>query len=296
MHFILTHDDFDGFTCATIRKHYLLDLGYKEDQMMIKHIQYGKDFDIELQKGDAVDILDFSYSLETMENLSRILRERLFHVDHHDVDSRIGHIPGCNLFRGGSATMHLWTYLYDACPNKVIPMLVRYAHDYDSWTHALEKTHYINAYLITNKKGRDQKLMDALYNNFEVESEQVMTIGKFIVDNVDEWCSRTFKDADRLSYCKIDGFKTLFLNSSDNTNRSQIADRGMKLLNVPNAIVYCIFHDGVLFNVRGTGAGFNVGEFCSRYGGGGRQDTGAFKTSLEQGLQLIQRAVSENVL
>ena len=281
---ILTHDDFDGFACGALMRHYLrTEINATEIETF--HVQYGGNVPEELKdiSEKNIIILDFSYDYETTKTLFE-KSAGFFMLDHHDIDPRINDIIGTYLFKGGSAVGHLHDLLYGVGSSR--SRLTVFADDYDSWTHNLPGSKYINYVLVTNKKGRDVELMDNLYtNNFLLEN--MIDAGEKFIQAVHEKCAYLFKNKNKYNTFNIDGVDTVWINNSDTDNRSIYAEQIMKYLEVKTAVVYCIFHDGVLFNVRSIEGGLDAGEFARQHGGGGREQTAAFKLPLKEGLYFI---------
>lgn len=281
---ILTHDDFDGYACGALMRAYLRDNALAES-IETFYVQYGSGLPeklVDIPEKNII-ILDFSYDYETTKDLFE-KSAGFFMLDHHVIDPRINDILGTHICVDGSAVGHLHEYLYG--PSTEMNRLTVYAHDYDSWTHNHPESKFINHVLLSNKKGRDEVLMDELYKHPDT-LHNMAKLGEIFINAIHERYEYVFKDKKNYNTFNINGIETLWFNSTDWINRSIVAETAMKMLDVKTVVVYSIFHDKILFSVRSNEGGLNAGEFAKLYGGGGRVHTAAFSMSVKDGLYLI---------
>ena len=295
MIYVLTHDDFDGYASAAVLVEKLRDVnGYRDhvamlEEMQIRHVQYGQKFPADLiappAQEDELFILDFSYSLEVHQQIDKAWGTALTHFDHHEVDPGFKDLASSTIFIEGSNVGHMWRHLNmdQELGGRDAPWLITFAHDYDSWTHRFPESMFLNHALVNRKAGRDFLMVQNLMYNQEALIGKINE-GKLFINDITARMQDLFKKPGNYAVADLPEGKTVLINSSETMHRSLIADVARTDTGIPNTIVYTIFNDGVLFNVRGGEGGFHVGDFCKKYGGGGRTHTGAYKLSPKEGL------------
>ena len=94
----------------------------------------------------CVYILDFSYNLETMNELFHRHSGRLTLLDHHKtaMDELQGEVPGCHFDMNRSGAVLAWNFFH---PLKTLPPLLAYVQDRDLWQWKLPSSRQINAAL-----------------------------------------------------------------------------------------------------------------------------------------------------
>ena len=93
-----------------------------------------------------VYILDFSYNLETMNELFHRQDGRLTLLDHHKtaMEELQGKVPGCHFNMNKSGAVLAWDFFH---PFKTLPPLLAYVQDRDLWQWKLPLSRRINAAL-----------------------------------------------------------------------------------------------------------------------------------------------------
>ena len=290
MLYILTHDDFDGYVSGWIAAKALADTdpqGVNESKpFQLTHVQYGQPVPYEFSKEDEVYILDFSYDRETTLSIKE-QAGKLVVIDHHDTSAEaLDGIEGCVFQKDGSAVELVWKYFHGEAEQ---PLLVKYAHDYDSWTHSMQESVWINKFLTDQKRGRSLEMLDLL-NNVESELIVGVSIGRAMIESVLAQAETIFNSKyEPPVVITVDDIPTVVFNCSNTKDVSVLCDRGMVITGAKTAIAYSFLPSGVLFQFRSTEGGLDVGALATTLGGGGRSKTAGAKVSHIHGIHLLSQ-------
>ncbi len=107
----------------------------------------------------TVYILDFSYPLETMLELTARCREVIL-LDHHETgrEELEGKVPGCLFDMGHSGAQMAWTHFH---PDEPTPGLILYIEDRDLWRWELPDSREVSAALDSHPQ--EFQVWDGLY-------------------------------------------------------------------------------------------------------------------------------------
>lgn len=111
---------------------------------------YNLDANLKLDQDTTLIIVDFSFSLEAMQDMEKIVKELIW-IDHHPVIEEYkaaGFNPPGLRGLDESAAYYCWKYFF---PDLPVPDYVRYTSDYDTWKHALPESHAFNAAMYNEK-------------------------------------------------------------------------------------------------------------------------------------------------
>ncbi len=143
---IIYHKDCnDGFGAAWAA---YVHLGNKDTQFIAQ--TYG-DKPPEIEPGSQVYILDFSYPLETMLELTKAHPGRVQLIDHHETAQRnlLGKVPGCHIDPSHSGAYLAWQWWSG---EDEVPLLIQYIEDRDLWKWEMRHSREISAGLDSQPK------------------------------------------------------------------------------------------------------------------------------------------------
>lgn len=145
---IIYHNDADGYCSGAIAyKYYTEEAGVLPEDIRFHSVRYGDEFPKEVTKQDTVVILDFSFPMEVMEDLSegRFLGTLIW-IDHHKTSfedmvgyshAAVRNIAGKRIDSSKegqrvAACELTWEYFY---PSFDPPLVARLVGAYDTWRY-----------------------------------------------------------------------------------------------------------------------------------------------------------------
>jgi uncharacterized protein len=226
--------------------------------------QYGQPCpDVE---GRDVVIVDFSYSLEVMNQIASLAKTLLV-LDHHQTAEaalKTFAAPNANVTfdmqRSGAGLA--WDHYF---PGKPRPWIVDYVEDRDLWRHKLPNGPAVNAFLGTLRYD-----FEAWYVASHRDLDEVATLGEVVEDKIRHYVTEVAKNARRVTF---EGFEVPLVNAPqvDISELVGFLSAGEKF-----AMGWWQRSDGQFsYSLRSRGD-FDVSELAKRHGGGGHKNAAGF--------------------
>lgn len=270
----------DGFGAAWAVRHAL---GEANVEFHAGH--YGKPApDVE---GRSVIIVDFSYPLETLQQMAETATSILV-IDHHKTAAEaLAQLPKApssyllwmetldplaahfDMQRSGAGMT--WDFFF---PAEQRPALINHIEDRDLWQFKLEGTREVMAAVFSYPQdfaSWDRLMFDDIgrlwLDGLAIDRKQQKDIADLVASN-----SR---------YLVIGGVTVPAINLP----HTMASDAGHVLSNgQPFAAIYWDTAEGRHFSLRSTDKGLDVGEIAQQYGGGGHRNAAGFKVPADHEL------------
>lgn len=243
---------------------------FGDDAVYIPQERTNKPFDIEILRDKEVYVLDYSFSQEVMLTCQAVAKSFTV-IDHHvsaeqSVRSLNNHIFDIN----HSGAYLSWQYFH---PNTVVPKLIEYISDSDTWAHALENWREVEAFIYSDNEQRFTfSYFDDLDKTLETSTgmELAIKVGSMLVSSFNNKVARYLELAELIDF---DGQRVYAVNAP-NEIKSEL---GHILATKTNSFA-------VIFNYQ---KGYwkcslrsvddcDVSIIAEKYGGGGHKNAAAF--------------------
>ncbi|MDP2746165.1 DHH family phosphoesterase [Pseudomonas sp.] len=270
----------DGFGAAWAVRHAL---GEANVEFHAGH--YGKPApDVE---GRSVIIVDFSYPLETLQQMAETATSILV-IDHHKTAAEaLAQLPKApssyllwmesldplsahfDMHRSGAGMT--WDFFFPATPR---PALINHIEDRDLWQFKLEGTREVMAAVFSYPQDFatwDRLMFDDIdrlwLDGLAIDRKQQKDIADLVASN---------------SRCLVIGGVTV---PAINLPHTMASEAGHLLSNgQPFAAIYWDTAEGRQFSLRSSDEGLDVGEIAKQFGGGGHRNAAGFKVPFDHEL------------
>ena len=217
-----------------------------------------------------VYILDFSYNLETMNELFHRHSGRLTLLDHHKsaMEELQGKIPGCHFDMNRSGAVLAWNFFH---PFKTLPPLLAYVQDRDLWQWKLPFSRQVSAALQVST------LDFEVWSHLDLETLALQ--GEALLEMVQQQVAEAVKAAEVLEIAgvSVPAVKTQEL----------VSETAERLLAInPDAPFVVIYHEStdedgnpvIKHSLRSTNGRADVSAVARSLGGGGHANAAGFVT------------------
>lgn len=295
--YVLFHRDSDGrFAGWCAHRHFntndYKDPKYPLDLQMIG-VQYNEPlpFNIEdLQEGDFVHIVDFSYPREILDQIYAKIGPRLKVLDHHiKAEPALRGAPYVIFDNTKSGALLAWEYYFPGMPAPKACLLV---NDRDLWKWEFgEESESFEAYLRTQAVNDNwDKWTELVFDDFAMES--ALAKGKVYAE-YERLAVQSFAKSTR-NHCRI------FINFQDKDYvfafyegmgilTSEVGAEFNKNHGTDGTLEYRVRGNKMVFSMRGA-PGIDVGAMAaSIVGGGGHVAAAGFSMPLHLGLKAVAR-------
>jgi len=263
---IYHHNDLDGRCAAAIALRWAKEFGHLPVTI---EVDYKDKIQIDqIENGEPVIIVDFSFKPEVMEEVLRRSPSPIW-IDHHKTaqDYPYQDLPGLRNFddKAMSGCELAWKFFY---PDKEAPMSVQLIGDYDKWALKLQPQCFqFYEGLKMEVTIPQSALWDHLFS--DLLTDQIIEQGKSAIRYRDNYCDKICND---FGYeVEWEGHKAFA------TNFYQFGSKGFgdRMDKYDFCIAY--LHDGKRFTVSLYSIkGIDVPEICKKYGGGGHKGAAGF--------------------
>lgn len=304
--YVLYHRDSDGrfagYACWKFLK------GNKEttdDSVKFHSVQYNEKFPVpfeELNAGDKIYIVDFSYDRKTLDGVYAIVGEgNLIVLDHHETAERaLAGAPYAHYDNTKSGALLAWLHFF---PDDFIPVPCTLVNDRDLWQWKYKDTAAFEAWLhfdrVTDKwPVWDRLCTDEAYRNECIEFGGIVvrnnsSIMKSYTNNPSNTREGTLKLAQLaadVDYVVYQGMGIL---------TSELAR--VMFDKFPKAVIsiqWSVKDDDIVFTVRSRDKDyFKACDYTGLFpGGGGHAGAGGFSMSLKEGFDYVLKLMSKEVI
>lgn len=282
---VLYHDNCDdGFTAAHICR------SKWGDDPTYWPVQYGQkpfqNIEPEVFDGAKVLIVDFSYSLEQLEQIAQRAQSVVI-LDHHKTAaSTLKHLP---TFDEGPISSTVWPdnvrVLFDMDRSGAMlawdclfggdaPQLVKYVQDRDLWRHELPMTKAVNSYV--RSFSRTFENWNEIAKAIDEKPVEVVSEGKAILRkhqmHVDEICMTCSKGVVAGHTVPMVACPYAFVSDVGNTLLGMYPD-------APFAACVVYSYAGTTVSLRSMDGRMDVSEIAALFDGGGHRNAAGFRAA-----------------
>lgn len=294
--YVLYHRDSDGrFAGWCAHRHFntndYKDPKYPLDLQMIG-VQYNEPlpFNIDdLQEGDFVHIVDFSYPREILDQIYAKIGPRLKVLDHHiKAEPALRGAPYVIFDNTKSGALLAWEYYFPGMPPPKACLLV---NDRDLWKWEFgEKTESFEAYLRTQGVNDNwDKWTELTFNDSAIE--EAIAKGKSYAEYerlAVESFAKGSKNSRRIDILFDKKKYTFAFYEGMGILTSELGSEFYKNHHVNGSLEHRIRDNKMVFSMRGA-VGTDVGAMAAYMGGGGHVPAAGFSVPLTRGLEMIGR-------
>jgi len=255
----------DGFTAAWVAKKALKtedDFGF----VKFKAMSYGDDVPSQIEDGDRVYILDFSFARDVIDKLAKRCSVKI--LDHHQTSEKIlKGLPYAFFDSKKSGAMMTWDYFF---PGTEPPQIVKYAQDRDLWTWELNESRAISAAM--RLYDYEFAKWDTIHWKLNNDFSGMVRDGEVALLLTHQTVSMMIKNC---LWAKIGDYMVPAVNSA-----CFMSEVGNRLLDeypdAPFSAYFFLTGKGQEhWGLRADGK-VNVAQVAERYGGGGHKNAAAF--------------------
>jgi oligoribonuclease NrnB/cAMP/cGMP phosphodiesterase (DHH superfamily) len=218
--------------------------------------------------GRIVIMLDFAYERPTMLAL-RARAASLVVLDHHETTAReLAGLGGCRFDPTRSAARLTWEFFFDPRVQGSltrVPWLVAYTEDRDLWRWALPHSRAVNAAL--SSYPRQFQVWDDLARR---EPEDLVAEGQAILRYQEQIIWPRVRHH---AWTRIGGHRVPVTNATVLT--SEIGE-ALAREHAFAAVFFFTADNRVVYNLRSSADGLDVGAIARQYGGGGHRHAAGF--------------------
>lgn len=252
----------DGFGAAWIASKHLSSEGTPHECIPVN---YG-DAPPEIQAGEKVFILDFSYPRQVLLDMAEIANITV--LDHHKTaQADLQDLPFAHFDMERSGAMMASEWFHPRGTR--IPQIVQYIQDRDLWRKELPDSEAVTEYI--RSWPRDFLVWDHIAEMLEVKFDQAVAEGKAILRRVGQQIEAALQ---RARWSEVGGYRVWVANETQHFSEvaGKLAERDGALFGA----VYFIRADGkVQWSLRSHGD-FDVSVVAKNYGGGGHKNAAGF--------------------
>lgn len=277
---------YDGFGAAWVMRKWLLRT-YNEDDLVFVPCTYGMELP-EVNEGDNVYIVDFSFPREKLQQVAAIPGCTLIVLDHHKTaEADLKGLPYCTFDMNRSGCGMAWDFCFpEKAGNR--PIMIDAIEDRDLWRfkkpYTKEIQEYIRAYHF------DFKTWDILVEEIEYRTDSVVSKGRLLLQQSASLVENILKKSWLIN---LDGHTVAVCNAS-----SHFSEIGESLcFKYPEAAfgMSCGFVDSntCVFSLRSR-SDFDVSAVAKKYGGGGHKNAAGFKANALMAFTILFNTKDEN--
>jgi oligoribonuclease NrnB/cAMP/cGMP phosphodiesterase (DHH superfamily) len=262
----------DGFTAATIA--YMI-FGDNADYL---GVQYNKEYDLEIFKDKNVFVLDFSFPLDTCNEIKKVSKNFVI-LDHHKTaQESLSTLDYAIFDMNKSGALLTWNYFY---PSYEAPKFVQLVSDHDLWNHHSKEVVWFNKAI--RCLPFDFTIWLDTFKSFQdpLKLEEFIAQGKAIETFTNQQVESLVKVA---TTCVINGEQGLMVNAAS-AFISETGNQLAKKSGTFGAITILAKNGKVLVSLRSIGD-YDVSNIAKEFGGGGHKNAAGFSIDLKD-LQFV---------
>lgn len=297
MNYIIYHANcMDGLCAAWVTLTGLRRQGFSDDEIVAIPAHYNNPLpELELQKSDAVYIVDFSYPRDILIALAE--RCQLTVLDHHDTAAKAlsglsDEVSGNFVFNMEMSGAGLaWKWFFPTTP---MPTIVQMVQDRDLWQFNLPDTKAFSTVLQNHPRRHDFAFWDEMLGSIdwscgqECQSQVVndmIAMGHILLGPV-EGQLINFIDHKHYKIIVWHGHRVALFNTT--VLMSELGEIAYQKIDIAFSMSYFINQDGrVVFSLRAPKGGVHIGELAKQHGGGGHQASAGFSYDGVKGLKFL---------
>lgn len=256
IHIVYHENCFDGFTAAWVANKF-----FASEEKIFHPANHG-DEPPEVNKGDKVYILDFSYKLDKLKELEQKAGEgNVLVLDHHKTAMNdLSSFSNAVFDMGRSGCSITWDYFF---PDKNKPEFIKYVEDRDLWNHSLSHTKEVCSYIYSFPFSFEQ--WDEFFLAWDID--WAVATGSHLLRQYKELVGYV------LSY-PIKVGEVPYFNTNGNFG-SDVCNKACTEMNVPFSLYFYYKQERTNFGIRGDGS-IDVSAIAKIFGGGGHFSAAGF--------------------
>jgi len=290
-HVIFHKDCMDGLASAFIAHSSFLEADEEAEFYPMHYSDVNNVYDIPLNEGDIVYILDFSLPEEMIRELSCKV-DHIYIIDHHKTAQFLLNLNINNVSvdfdNNMSGAMLTFDFFIDRGTNPLEPELFEYVQDRDLWKWELDHSKEVSAALALMVEKNSIESFKHIYWLFEDKMDELVKIGTIALDVQQK---QVIEKVDKCFDIKLLGQHFKIINATENI--SELGNAICNKYDMPSIMFFYTSLDTVVLSFRSLDHLTDVSVIAKEFGGGGHRNSAACEVSSKI-LSNILNGVSNN--